>query len=193
MAKNKTSFSLADLEGKGFVKQADGTYSKVTVKKTPFMKDVEEKSLIEKKEVVITPEFEYNSVKLEWFIPYQMPSKKNSQQLFVNKATGRPGTTTSQRYKDYISVTKMYWQIFSREFRAVVERLELKYPLDIEFTFVRKTKQKFDYIGICQSAQDIMVDFGFIPDDNHSYIKPHFADAEVNKANPGTRIKIILK
>lgn len=134
--------------------------------------------------------------KLEWFIPYQVPSKKNCQQLFIRRTQGGkmiPSTTTSARYKEYISVTKNYWEIFGKEFRNSIDKLGLCKPYLVEFTFIRSTKQKVDYVGPLESCQDIMQDFGWIENDDAYTLKPILGDLEVDKENPGVRIKLLKK
>jgi len=151
------------------------------------------RSLIEKIKVNNSPDFEVTP-KLEWFIPYQVPSKKNSQQLYIRKSNNGsqvPSTTTSQRYKDYISATKNYWEVFGNEFRNSIEKLKILPPYQIHFTFIRSTKQKVDYVGPLESCQDIMQDFKWIENDDAYTMKPHLGDIEVDKQNPGVRIKLL--
>lgn len=130
----------------------------------------------------------------EWFIPYQVPSKKNCQKLYV-RSDGKPGTTVSDRMKDYKNVTKMYWMIFGKEFKKAIDYYQLKFPLNVEFTFIRTNNQRLDYIGPGETVQDFMADkdFNWIPDDDTKHIKPFYGDIEINKQNPGVRIKLILK
>jgi len=178
---------------KGYSKNADGSFQPPPFR-NPF-KEIEDiaKTLVPKVKVNNSPDFEVTP-KLEWFIPYQVPSKKNCQQLFITRSKqGKmiPSTTTSQRYKDYITATKMYWEVFGKEFRNSVERLKICPPYEIEFTFIRSTKQKVDYVGPLESCQDIMQDFGWIENDDAYTLKPHLGDLEVDKENPGVRIKII--
>lgn len=176
---------------KGYTKIGDTWHPpKLKSKFIQSLKDREK--LVEKKEAKPNPDFKYTGTTTEWTIPYQMPSKKNSVQLYIDHS-GRPRTTTSKRYKEYVQATKNYWEVFGREFRKSVEALGLQYPLHVEFTFTRSTKQRFDYIGIAQSAQDLMVEYGFTPDDSFNYIKPYFGDARVDKNNPSTKIKILYE
>lgn len=149
--------------------------------------------LITKEKVIETPDFIVKPV-TEWFIPYQTPSKKNCQQLFVTKTKlGKyvPSTTTSQRYKDYITATKMYWMTFGKEFRKSVLILGLNDPLHVEFTFVRSTQQVMDYTGPLESVQDIMQDYNWIDNDDYKHLKPFLGNIEVDKNIPGVRIKLI--
>lgn len=98
----------------------------------------------------------------------------------------------SKAYSEYKSITKMYWVTFGKEFKRTIETLKLEYPLNIELTFIRKTNQLVDFFGPGESAFDLMTDFGWWEDDNKNFGKPFFGDFEVDKNNPGTRIKILL-
>jgi hypothetical protein len=159
--------------------------------KSEFVRSVKGELII-KEPIVKTPDFTAKPV-TEWFIPYQIPSKKNSRQSFVSKNTGKMINIPSEAYKNYVTATKMYWEVFAKEFKRSVEILDLNYPLHIEFTFTRKTQQRFDYFGPGESAADLMVDFGFIPDDDTKHFKPFFADPLVDKNNPGVKIKLLTK
>lgn len=64
-------------------------------------------------------------------------------------------------------------------------------PYRIEFTFVRSSKRRFDYINPCQTVQDLMVKAGWLIDDNSSYINPSFGEAQYDKDNPGVWIKVL--
>ena len=66
-----------------------------------------------------------------------------------------------------------------------------KKPYDIEFTFYRKTKRKFDYINAAQIVQDLMVKYGWLDDDNCTEMKPYFGNYVHQKKNPGVLIKIL--
>ena len=66
-----------------------------------------------------------------------------------------------------------------------------KKPYNIEFTFYRKTKRKFDYINAAQIVQDLMVKYGWIDDDNCTEMKPYFGNYVHQKDNPGVKIKIL--
>lgn len=179
---------------RGYTENKDGSFQPPKFR-NPF-KEIEDiaKTLVPKAKVNNSPDFEVTP-KLEWFIPYQVPSKKNNQTLYIKRMGAKmiPATTTSQRYKDYITATKMYWEVFGKEFKNSIEKLKICPPYEIEFTFIRSTKQKVDYVGPLESCQDIMQDFGWIENDDAYTLKPHLGDLEVDKENPGVRIKILKK
>ena len=200
MAKKPYGNNISEdwLKSKGYSLNPDGSWQPPKFR-NPFKEEPRNPDVIQRKTYLITkekvnnsPDFEVTP-KLEWFIPYQIPSKKNSQQLYIKKVGAKmiPAVTTSQRYKDYVTATKMYWEVFGKEFRNSVERLKICPPYQIEFTFIRSTRQKVDYVGPLESCQDIMQDFGWLENDDAYTMKPHLGDLEVDKENPGVRIKII--
>lgn len=190
MAKSK-GFTEEDLKRMGLSEVEKGVFAPTA--KNNVGKDYHDVELVVKGKVNNSPDFVAAPV-TEWFIPYQTPSKKNSQQLYIKRYGTKmvPATTTSKRYKDYINVTKMYWTTFGKEFRKTIETLGLKYPLKVEFTFIRSTKQKVDYVGPLESCQDIMQDFNWIDNDDAYTLKPSLGDLQVDKNRAGVIIKILI-
>jgi len=177
---------------KGYSKNPDGSWQPPSVKSAYIkqQKDANNGELIVKEKVIETPDFIIKPV-TEWFIPYQVPSKKNSRQTFPHPKTGKIINIPSKGYKEYVDATKRYWETFGKEFRKTIEITEIKYPLNIEMTFIRKTNQLVDYFGPGESVFDLMTDFNWWPDDNKNYGKPFFGDMIVDKNNPGVKIKIL--
>jgi len=191
----KLGFTEKWLQDKGLVRNSDGTYSK--------QKPVSEKprefviSHIKQK-VNDSPNFEHKAV-TEWWIPGNVPSKKNSRINFVKN--GRQLSLPSKNHATYVRLTEKYYDIFGKEFRATVDRLGIKPPYRIQFTFVRSSKHSFDYCNACQTCEDLMKDQyskkelvrkGWFEDDSAEWLIPIFEQFEYDKSNPGVRIKIIL-
>jgi len=188
----KSNWQEKFLLEKGYTKDASGNYIPPPIKSKYIQSLKEGEKLVEKQVVLPTTDFEFKGITTEWFIPYQIPSKKNSRQVFVNK-NGKMMNIPSKSYTEYINVTKKYWEVFGREFKNSVQVLGLKYPLNIEMTFTRKTNQVLDYFGPGESVFDLMTDFKWWDDDNTRCGKPFFGDIIVDKNNPGTKIKILTK
>lgn len=144
--------------------------------------------IIPKEKVNNSPDFTHK-LPTEWFISYNVPSKKNSRQNFVKN--GRQISIPSKIHAQYVKATKMQYAVFGREFKKTVEELKLPYPLRIEFTFVRNSKRKFDYCNACQTCEDLMKDNGWIEDDSANHIIPVFAPYRYDKENSGVKIKIL--
>lgn len=194
--KSGTSWSEQFLIDKGYIKDSSGNYSPPPMKskfiqslkdKTEFVGEVTK--IIEKKTVVKTSDF-VHIPNTEWFIKGQVPSKKNSRINFVNK-NGKQLSIPSKRYSEYKQSTKMQWEVFGKEFVRAISHYKLTFPLNIEMTFIRKTNQIVDHFGPGESVFDLMSDYNWWGDDNSKFGKPFFGDMQVDKENPGVRIRII--
>lgn len=172
---------------KGYTKNPDGSWSPPKFKNPLY---APQSTLVVKQKVNESNSFEVKPV-TEWFIPYQIPSKKNSRQNFVKN--GKQISIPSKAYSDYKKLTKKYWEVFGIEFNQTMNKLGLSFPVNIELTFTRTTNQVIDYFGPGESAFDLMTDFGWWKDDSVRYGKPFFGDIIVDKNNPGTKIKLLLK
>lgn len=119
------------------------------------------------------------------FIPGNVPSSKNSKQW-----TGK-FLVHSKTVKKYLKGFGYAWnepatkEVFSEE----IEGLEP--PYKIGFYFVRDTRRKFDYINALQLPQDLMVEFGWLEDDNNTILIPVVLGSHVDKNNAGVYIKVL--
>lgn len=187
---NNTRWSEEDLIKKGFTKDDKGNWniSSLNVKNT-FKEQYNKYNEAIKDEPF--PQ-EKNTPPLSWFINgYQVPSKKNSRISMIKN--GKIINIPSNKYREYVNMTKMQWEVFGREFRKSAEHYILKYPLKIELTFIRTTKQRFDYFGPAETVADLMQDFKWIPDDDTKHFHPSFGEARIDKQNPGVIIRILYK
>lgn len=119
----------------------------------------------------------------EWFIPYNVPSSKNSRQW-----TGKHFIASKSTQK-WRALTKPVWQKYKESFLNEVKGRE--FPLKIEMEFIRGTRHKFDYINPAQTIQDEMVHHGWLEDDNCTMIIPYFKEYRYDKENPGVIIRIL--
>lgn len=189
MAKSK--YTEETLRQMGLVEVEPGVYKSVNKGKTsPFIESVKNgDKLVVREKVVETPDFTAK-VKTEWFIRgYSVPSKKNSRQNFVRN--GKQISIPSKNHAEYVKMTSMQYEIFGIEFRKAVQVLGLEYPLNIEFTFIRDSKRRFDYCNACQTVEDIMVANKWIEDDSADFLIPSFGKYRIDKENPGVIIKIL--
>lgn len=124
------------------------------------------------------------SIYIFW-IPFNTPSSKN------NRVWTGGYFVVSKSTKKWRDATVQAWLDQRDRFLSIIEKLPR--PYYIEFTFIRRTKQTFDYHNIVQAPLDEMTKYGWINDDNADNVKPYFGDYEYDKVNPGLRIKILLK
>ena len=120
----------------------------------------------------------------EIFIPGNVSSSKNGKQwtgkyLIHSKAT-----------RNYIKKSKSYYIENKQKFIDMLGD-NPTYPIVVDFYFIRNSKRKFDYINPAQTVQDLMVEYGWVEDDNCDIIIPHFSGYHIDKENSGVIIKVL--
>ena len=90
---------------------------------------------------------------------------------------------------NYIKSTKEDWINNKQKYEELINDKEM--PYSKEFTFVRNSRRKFDYINPCQTVQDLMVKYDYIQDDNCDCVLPSFGRYEYDKENSGVKIKVL--
>lgn len=124
------------------------------------------------------------------FIKGNFPSFKNSKQR-----TKKGFMVMSKTVQKYLKEWEYQWKDIPNEFKEVEEN---KYPITVGLHFVRGTRHRWDFHNMAQGVADLMVKYGWIPDDNMDFFIPavlyidekHYSyDKEV----PGVYIKIINK
>lgn len=94
-------------------------------------------------------------------IPIQARSKKNSQQIFWNKKTGRPFVTQSKLYKEFEQECSLYLKRYA---------MNIDYPIELKCVFYFKDKRKRDIVNYLNAIQDILVKYKVIADDNYKIV-----------------------
>lgn len=117
------------------------------------------------------------------YIPTNVPSSKNSKRW-----TGKflIGSKTTLAYKKNVAD---YYALYKKEFHSMVK--DKKPPYKVEFTFIRDSKRRFDYCNAIQIVADMMVEYGWIEDDNADIFIPVFAEYQYKKDNGGVIIKVL--
>lgn len=119
------------------------------------------------------------------FIRGNVASSKNGRRNFKRRSL--PSVACEKYYK--ISEDDWSCPLNKKKFLAMIKGKTA--PYKVEFTFVRDSKRRFDYINPCQTVQDLMVKKGWIEDDNANYIIPYFAPYQYDKTNPGVYITVL--
>ena len=119
----------------------------------------------------------------EIFIAGSVPSSKNS------KVWTGSYLVHSKTVMKYIKNTKEDWMNNKEKFKKLIKNKKM--PYKIEFSFIRGTRHKFDYINPCQTVQDLMVKYDYIQDDNCDCIIPSFGEYKYDKENSGVKIKVL--
>lgn len=119
---------------------------------------------------------------MEWFIPGNTPSSKNSRQW-----TGKY-FITSKTVTKYRQETNSVYITLKKSFREEFDKLEL--PVYVTFKFLRGSRRKFDYVNPLQTVQDDMEKHGWIDNDNCENLIPVLEKYEYNKEAPGVIITL---
>lgn len=122
-----------------------------------------------------------------YFISGNVPSLKNSKQIV--RVGNMPRLIPSKRHSQYAKETKKQWIDLSRQFCN--ESFDYEKPLTVGFYFIRDSKRKFDYENAISTCQDLMVEHGWLIDDNMTEIIPIPIGFEVNKEKSGVYITIL--
>lgn len=108
-------------------------------------------------------------------------SKKNSQQILVNKATGRPFIMPSKKYKEYERAA--LWFIPKGE--------TITRPVNVKCLFYMPTHRKCDLVNMQEAILDVMVKAGLLADDNFSIVQSMDGSRVLyDKENPRTEVYI---
>lgn len=118
---------------------------------------------------------------INFTIPLPPISKKNSQQIFVNRNTGKPFIMPSQKYKEYEQAAMWF-----------IPRMKtIDYAVNVKCLFYMPTHRKVDLTNLLESVDDIMVKAGLLADDNFTIIEAHDGSRVLyDKDNPRTEVYI---
>lgn len=109
-------------------------------------------------------------------------TKKNSQQILVNKATGRPFVMPSQKYRLYEKACAIYMPHLKEPISEAV---------NVKMLFYNATKRRRDLVNDEESCLDILVRYGVLADDNYNIVWSMDGSRELyDKTSPRTEIEI---
>lgn len=94
-------------------------------------------------------------------IPLMCRSKKNSQQILINKKTGKPFISQSKLYKEFEKNCGYFLNRY---------KLNIDYPINLKCTFYVSDRRKRDIVNLLNAIQDILVKYGVIADDNYQIV-----------------------
>lgn len=120
---------------------------------------------------------------LKYTIPLPPVTKKNSQQIMVNRKTGKPFVFPSKQYKEYEQ--KAMWYIRPRPETPINE------PCNVKMLFYMPTRRRVDLVNAQEACLDILVKAGVIEDDNASVVVSMDGSRVLySKENPRTEVEI---
>jgi len=119
------------------------------------------------------------------FIPGNVPSSKNGRSFF------RGRSIASASCQKYYKASKTFWEDKENKKKFIAMCKGKTAPFVVEFTFIRSSRRRFDYINPAQTVQDLMVKHKWIEDDNADYMLPVFKQYTYDKDNSGVFITVI--
>ena len=118
---------------------------------------------------------------IKFTIPIAPVTKKNSSNIFVNKATGKRFITPSNRYKQY-----------EKDFMLLCPPIPtISTPVNVKALYYMPTRRKVDLINLHACLHDCMVKKGLLLDDDCSIIVSTYGSRVFyDKSYPRTEIVI---
>ena len=118
----------------------------------------------------------------EAVIPLNPRTKKNSQQIMINRKTGRPFVMQSSKYKEYEQSCGYFLKKLPKPINE---------PVNVKCVFYRETKIRCDLSNLIAAIDDILVKYGILADDNFKVIASHDGSrVYIDKEKPRTEIEI---
>lgn len=119
---------------------------------------------------------------IKFTVPLAPISKKNSQQILINKATGRPFIMPSKKYKEYERDAMMF---------VPAKGAPVEEPVNVRCLFYMPTRRKVDLANLLESIDDVMVKAGLLADDHCGIIVSHDGSRVLyDKEKPRTEVEI---
>lgn len=123
----------------------------------------------------------------EIFIPFNVPSSKNSRRWTGNRSIASKPTMR------YYKLTEVIYPEKKQEFLKLLEGLTPPYKVGMHF--VRDSRRRYDWVNPVQTIQDRMVKFEWLEDDNVDFMFPFpykkkGSYTTYDKENPGVYIKV---
>lgn len=119
---------------------------------------------------------------IKFTIPLAPVTKKNSQRIVINRATGRPMIMPSAKYKEYEVKAAFF---IPRPPQPINK------PVNVKCLFYMPTRRKVDLTNLLEAIDDILVRRGVLADDDYTIIESHDGSRVFyDKNNPRTEVII---
>ena len=119
---------------------------------------------------------------LKFTIPLPPVTKKNHQQIIVNKKTGRPMVIPSKQYREYEKECGWFVQ---------GKGMKINEPVNVKCVYYMPTKRRVDLTNLLNATMDILCFYDVILDDNRDVV--YSVDGSrvlYSKENPRTEVTI---
>lgn len=115
-------------------------------------------------------------------IPLNPKTKKNNQEIIINKKTGKRMVIQGEAYRQYEKDAGWFFK---------VPKEPISQPVNIKCIFYRDSSRRCDLTNLLEAIDDIMVKFKIVKDDNFKIIVSHDGSRVfVDRENPRTEITI---
>lgn len=119
----------------------------------------------------------------KYTIPLPPVTKKNSQQILINQANGKPFIMPSAKYKKY--EREAAWFLKPRL------RLPIDYAVNVKCEFFMPNRRRTDLNNLLEAATDVLVHAGILADDHYGIVVSHDGSrCYVDCDHPRTEITI---
>ena len=102
------------------------------------------------------------SEEIRFTIPVCPRCKKNSQQILINRKTGRPFVAPSSAYTAYRKAALMVIPTDARQ--------RIDYAVNVKALYYMQTRRRVDLANLNSALHDVLVDAGVLLDDNCSIV-----------------------
>ena len=118
-----------------------------------------------------------------YMVPGPPVTKKNSQRICVNRATGRSFIKPSQAYEDYETTASYFLSPKPPE--------PIDYPVCVSCVYYMPTRRRVDLSNLLAATHDILVRFYILADDNRDSIaSTDGSRVYYDKENPRVEITV---
>ena len=120
----------------------------------------------------------------EFFIRGNVPSLKNTKTVTHSKAiVSGPSVIRWQK------LSAEDWLRQKEQFKKLIYHLPC--PIFVHLTFIRNIDNLWDFTAPTETIADEMVKYNWINDDNRCEFVPCFGKPRIDKARPGTIIRVL--
>lgn len=119
---------------------------------------------------------------MKFMIPLIPVTKKNSQRIIINRATGSPRIIPSPQYQKYEADAAQYIPKLSEP---------IEEPVQVTCCFYMPTRRRVDLTNLLEAIDDVLVKSGVLKDDDYTVIASHDGSrVYYDKKQPRTEVVI---
>lgn len=120
---------------------------------------------------------------MKFTIPFPPVTKKNSQQIYINKKTGKRFVSQSKQYKEYERASCF---ALNGTYRKKID-----FPINLAAVFFMPTARRVDLVNLIEALQDVLVKAGMLADDNSKIVvSTDGSRVAIDRKHPRTEVEI---